>query len=352
MNKLLKSSCFAFRTMAGLFAMSVVALAQFREIGPAPFPPAEAHQKIRLLLDQVDAENRPQTVKMLLGWVDWYRDVLDEEVIATWKGDRRANLAFVIDDLQDARIASEIAGAWRQPGLDRTTAPILAKLMTRYSDSTGPFFGDMLQLPNLSGPEAEVVCRILLDLPERWRSNALRILPHYRNVAQNLLAQDLHDRDEEKVGKAEFWLRDLQWNVPDSGDDAPRRRPAVAPMTRSDPSYPPPTQGRPTLARPDPGNAPPLQSPMPLSSRPVPMATQPRAYAGAQSGTLTCSGAVPQNAEYVFRNLPPGDLKLDYDTKNWNARLLAADGGTQRLILTNISSGPQKKCVVQWSVAH
>jgi hypothetical protein len=72
-------------------------------------------------------------------------------------------------------------------------------------------------------------------------------------------------------------------------------------------------------------------------------------YSGAQSGTLTCGGLIPQNAEFVFRNLPRGELKLEYDTKNWNARLVPGNGATQRLILTNVSSGPQKKCVVHWS---
>jgi hypothetical protein len=40
---------------------------------------------------------------------------------------------------------------------------------TRYSDSAGPFFRDMLQTPDLSPPETEAVCRVLLDLPDRWR---------------------------------------------------------------------------------------------------------------------------------------------------------------------------------------
>ena len=72
-------------------------------------------------------------------------------------------------------------------------------------------------------------------------------------------------------------------------------------------------------------------------------------YRGAMSGTLVCSGSpVPRNAEYVFRNLPPVKLALDYDTKNWDARLTPGEGGTQKLIMKNKSPGPQKQCIVHW----
>jgi hypothetical protein len=74
-------------------------------------------------------------------------------------------------------------------------------------------------------------------------------------------------------------------------------------------------------------------------------------YNGPRSGTLESTGSpVPQNAEYVFRNLPPVKMQLDYDTKIWDARLAPGEGQTQRLILKNKSSGPQKHCVVHWSV--
>jgi hypothetical protein len=345
MNELLRSSCSALRISAGLFAIGMIAFAQFKEIGPAPFPPAQAHQKIRALLDQVDAANREQTVRTIVGWLDWYRDVADDELIAVWRGDKRVNLNLVIDELGDARVATEIARSWRQPGLNPAAAPILAKLMTRYSDSASPFFHDVLQTPDLSGPEAETVCRILLDLPDRWRGTALQVLPHYRRAAQNLLAQDLSDRDEEKVGRAQFWLRDLKWDVPRdvsggaSNQQAPRRTQPTA-IASADP-----LSSRPIPSRPDQSDSraipPPLRSAQPV----VPQMT----YSGAQSGTLTCGGLIPQNAEFVFRNLPRGELKLEYDTKNWNARLVPGNGATQRLILTNVSSGPQKKCVVHWS---
>ncbi len=72
----------------------------------------------------------------------------------------------------------------------------------------------------------------------------------------------------------------------------------------------------------------------------------------ATSGTLTCSGeVVPQNAEYVFRDLPLGPLRLDYNKKLWDAHLVAGEGHTQILVLKNIGQGPQNKCVVHWSVS-
>ena len=61
-------------------------------------------------------------------------------------------------------------------------------------------------------------------------------------------------------------------------------------------------------------------------------------------------GPIPQNAEYVFRNLPLVKMQLDYDTKNWDARLVPVDGETQKLIVKNKGSGPQKRCVVHWKV--
>jgi hypothetical protein len=43
-------------------------------------------------------------------------------------------------------------------------------------------------------------------------------------------------------------------------------------------------------------------------------------------------------------------MLLKYDTSIWDAQLKPGDGQTQRLILRNKSSGPQKRCVVHWSV--
>ena len=74
-------------------------------------------------------------------------------------------------------------------------------------------------------------------------------------------------------------------------------------------------------------------------------------YDGAQSGTLECTGGpIPQNAEYVFRNMPPVKLRLEYNKKIWDGKLVPGAGQTQTLILKNIANGPQKKCVVHWTV--
>jgi hypothetical protein len=51
----------------------------------------------------------------------------------------------------------------------------------------------------------------------------------------------------------------------------------------------------------------------------------------------------------VFRNVPLVKMQLDYDTKTWDARLAPGDGQTQKLIVRNKSSGPQKHCVVHWT---
>jgi hypothetical protein len=91
-------------------------------------------------------------------------------------------------------------------------------------------------------------------------------------------------------------------------------------------------------------------APNPLQ-RPATLPVVPQPYNGAMSGTLECTGSpVPQNAEYVFRNLPPLKLQLDYDQKVWEARLSPGENQTQKLIIRNRSSGPQKRCVVHWSV--
>jgi hypothetical protein len=52
----------------------------------------------------------------------------------------------------------------------------------------------------------------------------------------------------------------------------------------------------------------------------------------------------------VFRDVPLVKMHLEYDMKIWDARLVPGEGQTQRLIVRNKSSGPQKRCVVHWSV--
>ncbi len=74
-------------------------------------------------------------------------------------------------------------------------------------------------------------------------------------------------------------------------------------------------------------------------------------YQGARSGTFECTGApVPQNAEYVFRDVPLVKLRLDYDKKVWEGKLVPGDGQTQMLVLKNVGNGPRNRCVVHWIV--
>jgi hypothetical protein len=322
-----------------------------------------ARQKIRTLIEKVDSSNSQPTVDALFRLVPWYRDILDEELIAVWQGDGRASLTPVLEPLADARVASAIVEfSWRQQPqatFNLTFAPVLGQLMARYPDSAGPFLSDLLApaasgRPPLSNAEAVAVCRILLDMPDigTWKKSALQILPHYRQVAENLLAQDLDGADREKSYRAQMWLRELHGQEP--GQPIPRRNPAPTPSpatgarANGNPNATPApsirtVDGRPTLARAD--SDPP--SPTPAAAPP------PSLYHQATSGKLQCGGGpVPQNAEYVFRNLPLGKMQLDYDTKTWEARLVPGEGQTQKLVLRNISSGPQKHCVVHWTVSQ
>ena len=58
--------------------------AQFRQIGPAPVSPAIARQQFRALLTNVTPQNRQETLKKISDLISWYRDILDEELIAAW----------------------------------------------------------------------------------------------------------------------------------------------------------------------------------------------------------------------------------------------------------------------------
>jgi hypothetical protein len=343
---LVPAVCFAILAGAGMAAN-----AQFKEVGPPPFSQTVARQKIGTLLESVDSSDRQQTIDTLTGLLVWYRDILDEELISGWKKDERARLTPLLDALADARVASAIVEfSWRQQReatFNLTYAPIFGTLMLRFPDSAKPFLDDLLgpAAPELSQPEAETVCRILLDMPEigTWKQNALQILPHYRKTAENLLVQDLHGSDQEKSYRAQLWLADLKSDAGGAASGGNPRRAAgnrtsvaVAPRYGSDPAS---ERALPTSA---PARA-------PLSAPPAP--SSPLPYDGPKSGTLECSGGpIPQNAEYVFRNLPPAKIHLDYDAAKWDARLAPGEGQTQRLILRNKSSGPQKRCVVRWSV--
>jgi hypothetical protein len=333
----------------------VTADAQFKVVGPPPYSPTVARQKIRTLLEGVDPANRQQTVATLNGLLSWYRDIIDEELIAGWQKDSRANLAELMQPLADSRVASAVVEfSWHQgrsQAFAIAYAPTFVNLMMRFPESAKPFLDDLLpaagqHAPQLSQPEAETVCRILLDMPDlgAWKKNALEILPHYRQVAENLLAQDLHGSDQEKSYAAERWLADLRSDAAGA--------PAAQQSSRRSPgrSRPAVNESTPTgdqtasIVRPRP--SPPVAA---VASPPASSAAAP--YSGPKSGTLECGGgAIPQNAEYVFRNVPLVKMKLDYDTKNWDARLAPGDGQTQKLIVKNKSSGPQKHCVVRWTV--
>jgi len=343
--------------------------AQFKVVGPPPYSPAVAHQKIRTLLEGVDPANRQQTVETISGLLSWYRDILDDELIAAWQKDSRANLTEVIESLAGPRVALAIVEfSWRerrQGALNPNYAPMFVNLMTRFPESAKPFLDGLLgttsqPAPDLSQPEAEAVCRILLDMPDigTWRKSALQILPHYRRVAESLLVQDLHGSDQEKSYQAQLWLADLKSDVPGIANQqqSPRGRAAAqrSPVNDSTPtgnqtaSIAPSRIGGDRPPSPAAANSGAVSSPVP--SAPVPSAT-PRPYNGAKSGTLESNGPpIPQNAEYVFRNVPLVKMQLDYDTKTWDARLAPGDGQTQRLIVRNKSSGPQKRCVVHWTV--
>jgi hypothetical protein len=353
------------------FAVSMTANAQFKEVGPPPYSPTVARQHIRTMLEKIDPGNRQKTIEALSGLLSWYRDILDEEMIAAWQKDTRANLTEVMESLADARVASAIIEfSWheqRQGVFHLTYAPMFGNLMARFPESARPFLDDFLgpiasgrPTPDLQQPAAEAVCRILLDMPDigTWRKTALEILPHYRRVAENILVEDLHGSDQEKSYQAQLWLNELKADVPgiSSQQQSPRRRsmPSRAAVDDSTPTgnqtasvaAPPHAGGdrQPTSAAPASAG---LRSPPSATAGP---STAP-AYNGAKSGTLECSGnPIPQNAEYVFRNVPLVKMRLDYDTKTWDARLAPGDGQTQRLIVRNKSSGPQKRCVVHWSV--
>jgi TonB family protein len=205
-----------------LFAAAPTANAQFQVIGPAPIPPTVARQQIRTLLEKVAPDNRQQTIKTLSDLTPWYRDILDEELIAAWRKDDRTNLALVIEPLADPRVAAGIIEfSWRQQrqaAFTPASAPMLGRLMERYPDSAKPFLDDLLASTapgrpalDLSPPEVEAVCRILLDMPDlrTWKRIALQILHHYPEAAKNLLDKDLQSDDGDRRDRAYRWLADF-----------------------------------------------------------------------------------------------------------------------------------------------
>jgi hypothetical protein len=341
------------RALAGfamVLAASTTAVAQFKVTGPAPYTPVVARQKIKALLDKADAANRKQTVDTLTGWLSWYRDIIDDELIAAWKKDSRANLPDVVQPLADARVATAVIDfSWR---LQRPMAflpayaPMFEDMMIRFQDSAKPMLDDLVRAAaagqplELSEQEAETVCRILLDMPDigTWRKTAAQILPYYRDTAQLLLAVDVRGFPGEKRDRAEFWLYDPRSPLRDN--PAPSQPSSFSVRGQSPPAG---SSSKPTLITPQPAPAPALAA--------APAAPPAQPYNGPKSGTMHCVGnPIAQNAEYVFEGLPPVKLRVEFDAKNWAAFLSPGTEQTQTLTLKNISSRPQKNCTVRWTV--
>lgn len=354
-NRTIGVACRGLLPALALVAVSMPVSAQFKETPPAPYPPAVARQKIRLLIESADPGKQQQNAETLSGLLVWYRDIVDDELIAAWQGNRRENLPALMPLLADSRVASAVvAFSWREQRaatFNLTYAPMLGDLMARYPSSAEPFIRDLVihnpaggadrggQMPDLSPSEAEAVCRILLDMPDLadWKKTALQVLPHYRRAAQNLLVEDLRGNDQEKSYRAQRWMTELGLNVPGVTSEADQRRkllPRNSAVADTGNQIPAGTfLGRPHIVG---------QPSAALSSGDAP-------YSGPRSGTLKCIGdPVPPNAEYVFAGMPPGNLQIDVDGKPWDARLAPGKGQTQDLILINRSSSPQKKCTVRW----
>jgi hypothetical protein len=291
-----------------LLAAAATAQAQFKTVGPAPYTAAVARQRIKALVAKMDPVNRQQSITTLSGLLNWYREIIDDEIIAAWKKDEgRSNLPEAITALADARVAAGVVEfSWRQrreAALEPAYAPMLGNLMLRFPDSAKTFLDDLLgeQTIQLAEPQAYAVCRILLDMPDvgAWRKNATQILPHYREAAETLLAADASQGGPEERSRARYWMAVLR------------------------PSTPAPSGGRGLISR-------------------EPEST---------SGTLECSGdPIAPNAEFVFRNVTTENRRFDFDRKIWDIRFVPGQAGTQNMILTNKSSRAQKRCTVRWSM--
>ena len=288
--------------------------AQFKAVGPAPYTPAVARQRIRALLLKTDPANRQQSIAAISGLLIWFRDVSDDELIAAWKkDDGRENLPDVVTALADARVAAEVVEfSWRQrrPATFRLAdVPMFEDLMLRFPDSAKPFLDDLLASPDslaLSEQESYAVCRILLDMPDirTWRQNALQILPHFRDAAENLLAAGRSEGSEDKRRRTQYWTSALRPPPPPSPASGLNQRTAVLQIEDA-----------------------------------------------LKSGTLECTGGpIRPNAEYVFPNVPTANRRFEYDRKIWDVRLEPGLGDTKNFILKNKSSSPQKRCTVRWTV--
>ena len=335
-------------------ALSMPVCAQFKEAPPAPYSLAVARQKVRLLIETGDPDNQQQRAEKLSGLLVWYRDIVDDELIAAWKGDQRAKLPALMPLLADSRAASAIIEfSWRQQRaatFNLAYAPMLGDLMARYQNSADPFVRDLTgpmaggQMPDLSASEADTVCRILLDMPDtgNWKKIALQVLPHYRLAAQNLLVGDLRGDDTEKSYRAQRWIADLRLNVPGvtSEDNEPRRKlmPRTSAVAGSGNQIPAGTfLGRPHIVDQPTASLPPSHAP----------------YSGPSSGTLKCDGdPVPPNAEYVFPGMPLGNLQIDLDGKPRDGMTLRRRRADEQDLISSRtkSSSPQKRCIVRWKI--
>jgi hypothetical protein len=352
LNRIIRIAYRGFSSTLLFVVVGMPVSAQFKETPPAPYSPAVARQKIRLLIETGDPDKRQQTAETLSDLLVWYRDIVDDELIAAWKGDQRATLPALMPLFADSRVASAVVEfSWRQQRgatFNLTYAPMLGDLMVRYPNSAAPFIRDLAgyadgggQMPDLSPSEADAVCRILLDMPDigDWKKIALRVLPHYRSAAQNLLVEDLRGNDQEKSYRAQRWVAELRLNVPGvTSEDDQRRKlsPRTSALVDSGDQIPAGTfWGRPHIVE---------QPSAAFRSNDTP-------YSGPISGTLKCIGdPVPPNAEYIFPGIPLGNLQIDLNGKPWDARLAPGKGQTQDLILINRSSSPQKQCTVRWRI--
>jgi TonB family protein len=230
-----------FPSILIVIAMGGAANAQFKEVGPAPLSQPAARERIKTLLEKVGPGNRQETIETLSGLAVWYRDLLDQELIAAWKKEDRAKLTGLMAQLADSPVAAGVVEfSWRQARqatFSPDYEPTLEDLMYRYPDSVKPFLDDLLAFTStgqptldLSPSEVETVCRILLDLPDirTWKKSALQILPHYREVTQALLDRDLRGDNQAKRDQATVWLADLRkadpaFNLRASAADAPHQ---------------------------------------------------------------------------------------------------------------------------------
>lgn len=330
-------SAFRFFSIA-ILALAMPAQAQFREIKAAPFPPAVARQRIRAQLASANAENKDAVVNTISAWLDWYRDILDEELIARWKSDARANLPLVMAPLADARVAREVVDySWRVNRAEAFTldaAAMLGDLMARYSDSARGFVEDLLPpaaaLP-LPQPAAQAVCRILIDMPDigNWHRNAAQILPRYRTVADAVTKADAASADQERSYRALRWRTELRL---DPQPVSSAKRVTLTP--------------RAAIAEGDPVR-PHITGPMAMA----PPGAMPAGYSGPREGVFEWKGdPVPAFGQCIFADVPQTKILLDFDTKKWDAAVENGDGGRQVLVMRNKTKNAQKKCVVRWSV--